>query len=424
MLLKHTLFLRNVLIGSIIVVMFFSINLNVKAEQNDIGWLDTTIRTLVTNVDEMKNLKISGFIQAQYMSAARDGMASTLSGNFPDDAHNIFKIRRGRLKLNYTSGIANYVIQFNGTESTFQLLDAYVELKEPYLKTFSLRAGIFKPNIDQELLYGSDLRYCNESARIVQKFFPAEYDVGAQLMIKHPKVPVSLTAGILNGTTIAPENDNRKNFTARLLYDDKFNKEKVRVLVGFATYQGGVYQATPDVYTMQDNVFALDNNPENQGKQGKRNYYVAETTLEFKSPIGKTWFNGEYWFGEQTGSAMSVNSPGSARPTGASYLRPFQSFFGLLAHEIVNTNTALAVKFDYFDPNTKVSGNDIGISEHTGVADITYTTLSCGIIFTPTKHLRFSAWYDIPTNETTQWVTGYTENRKENLFTLRMQVRF
>ena len=406
-------------------MIFFSSNLSVKAEQSDIGWLDTTIRSLVSNVDEMRNLKISGFIQAQYMSAERDGMESTLSGTFPANAHNVFKIRRGRLRVNYNSGIVNYVVQFNGTETTFQILDAYVEVKEPYLNTFFLRAGIFKPNLDQELLYGSDSRYCNEAARVVQKLIPSEYDMGAQLMVKYPKVPVSFTAGILNGTTIAAENDNRKNFTFRLLYDDKFNKEKVRVLVGVATYQGGVYQATPDVYTMEDNVFVLDNNPENQGKQGKRNYYVAETTLEFRSPIGKTWFNGEYWFGDQTGSLTSVNSPGAARPTGASYMRPFQSFFGLLAHEIVKTNTALAVKFDYFDPNTKVSGDDIGIdNSNTGAADIAYTTLSCGIIFTPTKNLRFSAWYDIPTNETSKWVAGYNENRKENLFTLRMQVRF
>ncbi len=425
MLAKHSLFSKNALIGSIIAIVFFSSTLNIKADQSDIGWLDTTIRTLVSNVDEMKNLKISGFIHAQYMSADYDGMESTLSGTFPPDAHNVFKIRRGRLRLNYNSGIANYVIQFNGTESTFQLLDAYVEVKEPYLNTFTLRAGIFKPNVSQEILYSSDLRYCNESARIVGKFFPTEYDLGAQLMIKHPNVPVSLAAGVLNGTTIAAENDNRKNFTVRLVYDDKFNKEKVRVLVACATYQGGIYQATPDLYTMNDNVFVLDNSIGNQGKQGKRNYYVAETTLEFKTPIGKTWLNGEYWFGEQTGSAMSVNSPAAARPTGASYLRPFQSFFGLLAHEIVKTNTALAVKFDYFDPNTKVSGDDIGIAgSHTGIADIAYTTLSYGIIFSPTKNLRFSAWYDMPTNETTKWVTGYSEKRKDNLFTLRMQVRF
>ena len=409
----------------IFVALGFISNLNLIAEQDDIGWLDTTIRSLATNVEAMNRLKISGFVQAQYMSAASDGMVSSLSGTFPAETHNLFLIRRGRLKINYTAGIANYVIQFNGTESKFQLLDAFAEVKEPWLNMFSLRAGVFKPNMDQELLYGSDLRYCNEAATIIQKFFPTEYDMGAQVMIKHPEFPLSLTAAMLNGATIASENDNRKNFTARLLYDDKFFDGKFRVLLAAATYQGGVYQATPNVFTMNGNIFTLNNDIANVGQQGERNYYVGETTIEVKSPAGKTWLNAEYWFGKQTASIGSINSPASARPTGDSYIRPFQSIFGLLAHEIQGTNTAIATKFDYFDPNTSVSGNEIGATNsHTGAADIRYINLSYGLIFTPTRHLRFSLWYDMPINETTQHIPAYNEKRKNNLLTFTMQARF
>jgi hypothetical protein len=413
--------IKKMMLFFVLALMF---SFSIQAQHSDVGWLDSTIRSIVTNIDEMNHLKISGFIQMQYMNAQTDGMKS-IAGTFPAGTHNIFKIRRGRLKVNYKSGDINYVVQLNGTESTFQLLDAYIEFKEPWLKIFTLRGGIFKPTMDQELLYSSDQRYCNEAARIIQNFFPTEYDCGAQLAIKPPQLPISLTLGILNGTTIASENDNRKNFTARLLYDDTFLKGKFRVLAGAATYQGGVYQATSEVYAMSGNVFWLNNNILNQGKQGKRNYYVGELTLQYKSPIGRTWLNAEYWMGDQTASANSVSSPGSTRPTGASFVRPFQSIFGLFAHEIQGTNTALAVKYDYFDPNTAVSGNEIGIeNSNTGSADIAYTTLSCGIIFTPTNHLRFSLWYNIPNNEKTYLLPAYIEDQKDNLLTLRMQVRF
>ena len=423
MFVKHTQLTRNIIINTIIILTALVLHSNLNAQQSDRAWIDSTLKS----IPFLENLKINGFMQAQFMSASKDGMES-LVGDLPSETHNIFKLRRGRLRLEYNAGIAKYVVQFNGTESMFQVLDAYAEVKEPWLKMFSLRGGIFKPNMDQELLYGSDLRYGNEAARVVQKFFPTEYDMGAQLMIKHPKVPVSFTAGILNGTTLAAENDNRKNFTLRLLFDDWLinNRQNAfRLLVGAAIYQGGVYQATSNVYTMDGNIFVLNNDPANRGEQGVRNYYVGELTLEYRSPIGRTWFNGEFWAGEQTATANSVSSPGLARPIGDSYIRPFQSMFGLIAHEIKGTNTALAVKFDHFDPNTSVSGDEIGAANsHTGIADITYTTLSYGIIFTPTNHLRFSLWYDMTSNETSANVTGYTENKKQNLITLRMQVRF
>ena len=67
----------------------------------------------------------------------------------------------------------------------------------------------------------------------------------------------------------------------------------------------------------------------------------------------------------------------------------------MISHEIPKTNLALACKFDYYNPNTNVSGDEIGAKigtedSYTGVGDVAYTTISGGLIFTPTRHLRFS----------------------------------
>ena len=424
---NQTMFNKNTLINAIIISIALTFSFSLNAEQSDIGWLDSTIRNLTTDVSTLKNLRVNGFVRAQYMHASSEGMESTLSGTFPEGTKDIFKIRSGRLRINYNSGMVNYVLQLNATENVaaFMPIEAFIEAKDPWLNMFSIRCGMFKPNISQELLYPSDLRYGNEPAVVVQKFMPLETDIGFHLMIKHPQFPLSLTTGIFNGNSIAPENDNRKNFTARLMYDDTFMKGKFRMLLAAATYQGGVYQGNPNVYSMNGNTFSLNSDPANVGKQAERNYYIFGTTLQYYSPIGKTWLNAEFWTGTQTGSAASVNSPRGDRPSGDSYIRPFRTIFGLLAHEIQGTNTALAVKCDHFNPNTDVSGDEIGAANsYTGIPDIAYTTLSYGLIFTPTNHLRFSVWYDMPINEKTQYVSGYTENRNNNLLTFMMQVRF
>jgi hypothetical protein len=250
----------------------------------------------------MHNLKISGYVQAQFMNAQADGLPNFSGGKFTAKSHDIFELRRGRFRADYHAGIADYCFQLEATEGGIVLKDLYAKVSEPYLKMFSLTGGIFKVQMSQELLYGADQRYCMEASRLVQTFFPGEYDLGAMLTVKAPpsvKVlnPLSLTLTMINGTAAKPENDNKKNITARLLYDKTFKergKDKFRLLVGAATYQGGIYQGHSDVYSMDGNKFVLNNDPANIGQQGDRNYYAGELTLQYTSPIGKTSLNGEF----------------------------------------------------------------------------------------------------------------------------------
>ena len=107
--------------------------------------------------------------------------------------------------------------------------------------------------------------------------------------------PLSLTMTLINGSGgAATEFDNQKNFTARLLYDDTFHRGKFRLLVGAATYQGGIYQGTQDVFKMEGNKFIHNEDPANIGKQGDRQYYAGEVTMQYKSSIGTTAMNAEF----------------------------------------------------------------------------------------------------------------------------------
>ena len=114
-------------------------------------------------------------------------------------------------------------------------------------------------------------------------------------------------------------------------------------------------------------------------------------------------------------------------PTGDIYVRPFQGIIAQLGHTIPNTGLTIACKYDIYNPNTGVSGNDIGADgSFTGAADLTYHTIGAGLHYEPVRNLRFTLWYDMITNETTNATTlpAFSEDRKDNILTLRMQIRF
>ena len=81
-------------------------------------------------------------------------------------------------------------------------------------------------------------------------------------------------------------------------------------------------------------------------------------------------------------------------------------------------------KYDWYDPNTKVSGDAIGKpGNNLTVADIRYGTLGLGLTRYFSGNLKFLAYYDIVRNETTI-LPGFTEDLKDNIFTFRVQLRF
>ena len=84
----------------------------------------------------------------------------------------------------------------------------------------------------------------------------------------------------------------------------------------------------------------------------------------------------------------------------------------------------MLIKYDWYDPNTEVSANDIG-KAGTGLnaADIKYSTLGFGYNYYMNPNVKLLLWYEIIKNEKTQ-LPGYTSDLKDNVFTCRLQFRF
>jgi hypothetical protein len=143
---------------------------------------------------------------------------------------------------------------------------------------------------------------------------------------------------------------------------------------------------------------------------------------------GETEFRAEYWTGKQPGTATTTTNPGDTPSLNGSplptYKREFNGAFLLFLQNIINTKNQLIVKYDWYDPNTKVAAQDIGKSgTNLTAADIKFSTLGLGFLHHINNNIKLVFYYDIVKNETTQ-MEGYTTDLKDNIFTTRIHFRF
>ncbi|MDP4277985.1 MAG: porin, partial [Bacteroidota bacterium] len=105
-----------------------------------------------------------------------------------------------------------------------------------------------------------------------------------------------------------------------------------------------------------------------------------------------------------------------------------------LIQNILQSPFQAVVKYDVYDPNTAVSGNEIGKTATgavaTGTADIKYSTIGLGLNYNFNSNVRLMAYYDIVKNETTSNIktastlSDLSKDRKDNVFTFRIQYKF
>ena len=141
---------------------------------------------------------------------------------------------------------------------------------------------------------------------------------------------------------------------------------------------------------------------------------------------------GEFIQGQQPGISSTSVSP-SAQLTTDTYIRNFNGGYVYFLQNIWTSKYQLVVKYDWYDPNTAVVGDDIGKSvtapsgktfAKTGKQDVAYTTLGLGLVYRWDTNVKFTAYYDRVTNETSKNLSGFTKDIKDNVFTLRVQYKF
>jgi hypothetical protein len=414
--------------------------------------LDTLTRRvsmIQSTLDVMNRIKISGYIQAQFQWADSMGQASVAGGNFAAGVDKRFLLRRGRVKVQYDAptndkGIStsSYVFQIDASEKGLTIKDLYAKFTDPWSGWFSVTAGMQNRPFGYEISYSSSLRESPERGRMSQTVFRNERDLGAMVTIQGPKFSnwnwIKLDAGMFNGTggPSAGENtsdfDKYKDFIGHLSISRTNKSEKIKYGVGVSYYDGGFRLDYDTVYSVGADSAGISgfkiSETKFKNRELKRKYVGGDAQVSIDWIIGITTIRAEYIQGDQPNTASTSTSP-FAPVTSSGYKRKFNGAYFYFLQNIMQSPFQLILKYDWYDPNTEVKGDDIGKTVANGLkkfnaTDIKYTTIGLGLAYRWDANVKLTAYYDLVKNETSKNLSGYGKDLEDNVFTLRAQVKF
>lgn len=424
---------------------------------------EDSVKTQLSEISKelrvLKRIKLSGYIQAQFQNIDSAGQSSFAGGTFQPGATNRFMVRRGRIKFQYTSdpinkgfSISQYVLQFDITERGVVIKDAYAKITDPWWGWVSLTAGVFNNPFGYEVAHSSSLRESPERGRMSQLFFPNEREVGAMLTFQGPKKSklnwLKLDLALLNGNG-APgyggdvsDFDKRKDLSTRLSVERTDKSDKIKYGMGVSYYYGGYRIDSVSVYkngvdangtkgffieskAIDNGIVAIANR-----KFTNRKYIGADGHISLNWKAGTTILKAEYIMGDQPGISTDTKSPNDKNAISKdTYQRNFNGAYFYFVQGIMKTPFQVVVKYDWYDPNIEVKGDEIGKSvigsaKATNGTDIRYDTWGFGLLYHFDFNIRLTAYYDLVKNEISENLSGFTRDKKDNVFTLRLQMKF
>jgi hypothetical protein len=422
-------------------------------EMSKIEQLEQRTQVLENAVKSLQKIKVSGYIHAQYQFAQTDADGMNFKLAKARNAYETselkdygrFGLRRGRVKFTYEDGIASGVVQIDVTEkgiddngrNVVMFKDIYLQVKDPWMGTNMLKAGVFERPFGFEIAYSSSRRESPERSRIFQTIFPDERDLGFSLTLQpaktHPLNILKFEGGLFAGNGIRPQISSKMDFIGRLSVLKPVGSD-VSIGAGVSAYLGGVLQTgDPRIFVMKNKEWVVDNDNENNiGKYAKRQYIGFDAQFNVMTAAGLTQIRGEYIFGEHAqNEAGSWNYKFVGIQTGPVYMRKINGGYAILTQDVEKTPFTFVAKYDWYNPNTQISGNDIANSRELNMSNI-----GLGIYWRINPALRLTAYYDIVKNETTNQLPdtkdeagkitayGWDKDRKDNVFTLRLQYKF
>ena len=389
------------------------------------------------------NIRLSGYIQPQFQLAASKGARGFAGGDFAPNTNNRFMLRRARVRFDYINfpktgkgPSLQFVFQIDATERGVNVRDVWGRIFENKFQLFSFTTGLFARPFSYELNLSSGDRESPERGRMSQILMKTERDIGVMITFDSRKNNSKLKflkadLGIFNGPGLSSltDYDSHKDIIGRISIKPQILGKKITLGAAASILYGGLSQNTKYVYTTQTfngaKNFIVDSASTNLGNISPRKYYGVDAQLKIKNKVGYTELRVEYITGKQTGSAVSSETPGiSFTGNEGYYIRKFRGAYFYFLQHLGSTHHQIGIKYDWYDPNTEVKGNDIGkIGNNINSSNIKYTTLGFGYINYITENAKLIFWYDRITNEKT-FLSGYTSDLKDDIFTCRLQFRF
>ena len=425
--------------------LFFGSGIKAQRYLSDIDssfFIKDTVRPIIKRFE---NLRFTGYIQPQFQVAESRGAPSFSGGNFSSLSKSRFMLRRARIKLDYLLPSktrypqAMFSFQIDATERGVIVRDMFLKLFETRHNLFSLTTGLFARPFGYEVNLSSAFRETPERGRMSQILMPSERDLGLMVSFEpqersHKLSHIKFDIGFFNGQGLSgtTDFDSHKDLISRL-YIKPYVFNKVDLTGGLSLLRGGWKNGTKYVYEMGpgtngDKSFVVDSSEANLGKSAPRHYYGADMQVKLRHGWGETEWRAEYWFGTQPGTQTSTSNPGTIPTVNGlpvpTYVRNFDGAFLLFLQNIINSKHQLMLKYDWYDPNTKVQKMDIGMpGSNLTQADIKFSTLGIGYAYHLNPQTKVIIYYDIVENEETQ-LPGFIVDQKDNILTCRIQFRF
>jgi hypothetical protein len=321
-------------------------------------------------VDLLSKLKISGYLQAQFVEdeRSRNELAGSGTRNFDQ-----FSVRRARVKFTYQmTPSSRFVLQPDITSSGVSLKDGYVELTEPWTTwKHTLTAGQFNWPYGFEIMYSSSSREVPERSRVIRTLFPGERDRGVMLSGVGLAERLSYRVAVVNGTgtTQSFDANKRKDVVGRLGYS--FGA----LDIGASAYRGA------DLVATSTNAAGREFDKERTG-----------IDVQWITPVPGLGLRAEYVKGKQAPSAGTSRS--ESHDVDGWYVYAIQN---------LGTRHQVAVRLDEYDPDTDVDDNAI-------------RTINPSYIFHWDAHSKVMASYEL--------IESQASDPDDNVFTLRYQFSF
>lgn len=440
-----------ILKGYLLTILFFiscTIGNNALAQRNINDILDsTTVNNLLIISKKYGSVSFGGYMQPQFQFAQSKGTAAEFQGgNFGENTDNRFRLRRGRLRADYSllnddgTPSTYFVFQFDGTEQGVNVRDFWGRYYEHHFQLFYFTAGLAGRPFGNELQLSSSAREAPERGRMSQTLMKTERDLGVMITFNPRKKGAKLKnlqfdLGIYNGQGLSgpQEFDNSKDFVLRLSHKNyAFKNIPLKIAGGVSALLGGLNHQLPVKYQMRklNNSWAMvkDSATSNINKIAPRKYYGADVQLSTQTKSWKSELRLEYITGLQTGTSTTSSTPGSL-PVDKNliklpyYTRNFDGAYLTFIQTLNSTDNQLILKYDWFDPNTKVKGNEINALNGFTAADVRFDTFGVGFLHHFNPHLKAVIYYDMIKNEKTK-LLNFEKDLADNVLTIRTQFYF
>ena len=410
----------------IAIIFVMTLPLSVHAQQDDVSTaveeiksqvegMDEAIKELQTDRDNLKKLKISGYVQMNWERTEAEQGFAVDPYDPSDEISSRFRLRRARLKFTYTETFGRMVVQADFGNTKLELKDAYFEFDEPWLRMFSLRMGVFnRPNYEVE--YSSSQRESVERSTVVRTLYPGERDLGAMLTVA-PEDLFTLQVAAFNNTHLGTYAQGNPSYGSEPLYfmtrlTKSFMLGDVGLDLGAHARIGNARLNTRQVITSASPASGadaiIDSTTYTIGDGVARNWYGVEMQVYYDF-LGGMKLLGEYITGSD------VNQLSTAVPPAPARLREFSGWYVMLVKN-VGTDFQAAVKYDRFTPNTAIADADISAT-----AELSRGTLGVGLHNYTFENVRLTVWYEMNSWSTTE---RFETDPKDNLLVFRAQYKF